>query len=237
MTQLLLLHGIGNAALLVLAYYWLGVGESDAAHLLLSAMLIVTVAAGFAWLHGVSLAHFRSAGALRTARVVPLMLLSLIIAIVYFAADYWNPASESRINQTASYLTMTFQTPVRPASVERVFHAIWWAVEWIILPVLLLPAASGIAARGWAGFAEFGAKRKTWSYWLLVPVLLLVAIWTPFQLMKWTPRMSGFAMEMASLIARFGAAYLLFVAGGLLLAFVTSRGRPIESQPTTSVSP
>lgn len=231
------MHLVGNAALMGLAYYWLGVGESDALHLAISAALVVLVTAGFAWLQGTALAQFRSASALRWRHLVPLMLLALVAAATYFAAEYWNPASESRINRTASYLTLTFQTPVRPASVARVFGWIWWVVEWALIPLLLLPVASGVAARGWAGFAEFGSKLRNWGYWLAVPLLLLVALWAPFRLMAWKPETSSFAMETASLIARFGLAYLLFVAGGLLLALVTSRGRPVASQPSTVVSP
>src|SRR5437764_2971 len=83
----------------------------------------------------------------------------------------------------------------------------------------------------WLGFAEFGAKRKSWIYWLAIPMLVVLAVWLPFRLMNWTPAMSTFSMETASLIARFGLAYLLFVAGCLLLAFITSRGDPSASQP------
>jgi hypothetical protein len=237
MRKLVVMQLVGNAVLMGLAYYWLGVGESDAMQLAMSAVLILVIAAGFAWLHGVALEQFRSAGALRLGHLAPLMLLALAAAAIYFAAEYWNPASEARINRTASYLTLTFQTPVRPASVERVFGWIWWIVEWMVIPLLLLPVASGVAARGWAGFAEFGSKLKNWSYWLAVPVLLALGVWAPFRLMAWKPGMSSFAMETVSLIARFGLAYLLFVAGGLLLAFVTSRGRPVVSQPNTVVSP
>ena len=243
--RLFLLQLVGNAALLGLGYYWLGVGESNAANLTLSAVLILALLAGAAWLHGASLAYFRSAqaGRLRTilrnslARLLPLVALAALTVAIYFAATYWNPVTSDRINRTASYLTLNFQTPVRPASVERAFSAIWWIVEWVLIPLLLLPAASGVAVHGWRGFAEIGSRFKSWSYWLMVPVLLIVTVWIPFWLMAWKPQMSNFGTEMASLAARFGLAYLLFIAGCLLLAFIASRGKPVVSQEITTVSP
>jgi hypothetical protein len=240
---LTLAHFIGNAVLLAIGYYWLGVGESSAANLLFSAGLILLILFGAAWLHGSSFAHFRSAGGLPTilcsplTRLLPLAVLAAAVALLYLAAEYWNPVSPDRINRTASYLTLTFQTPVRPAPIERVFNSVWWIVEWMLLPLLLLPLASNVAVHGWRGLTQIGAKLRNWRYWLLIPALVPLTIWLPFRLMAWTPAMSSFAMETASLIARFGAAYLLFVTGGLALAFVTSRGKPFVSQETTAVSP
>jgi hypothetical protein len=230
-------HLIGLAVLLTLGYYWLGVGESDASHLALSVALLLAAALGMAYLYGTAFAYFRTGGHLRMNHLPPLLLLVLAAGAIYFAAEYWNPVSENRINQTASYLTLTFQTPVRPAQVERVLGDLWWVVEWVLIPLLLLPMAAGVAVRGWAGFGGFTAVLKRWSVWLAVPLLLLASVWVPLRLMAWTPAMSSFAMETASLVARFVAAYLLFVAGGLAVAFVTSRGRPEVSHPTTVVSP
>jgi hypothetical protein len=245
LTRLIAVHLIGNAALLGLAYYWLGVGESNAANLTLSFALILIALFGAAWLHGTSLAYFRDpeAGRLRAiprnpgGRWLPLVLLAIVAIVIYCAAEYWNPVSADRINHTASYLTLTFQKPVRPATIESMFNKIWWVVKWIVIPLLLLPIASSVAVHGWRGFTEFGAKRKSWIYWLAIPILVVLAVWLPFRLMNWTPVMSSFSMEMTSVVARFGLAYLLFVAGCLLLAFVTSRGNPSASQPSTVLSP
>ncbi len=71
---------------------------------------------------------------------------------------------------------------------------------------------------------------------MLTPVLLVCAVWVPLRLASWKPWMGGFGQEATSLVARFGLAYLLFVVACLLLAFVTSRGRPSFSQPSTVVS-
>jgi len=243
--RLFLLHLAGNAALFALGYYWLGVGESNAANLTLSAALILLILSGAALLHGAAFAYFRNGnqdllgGILRNplGRFLPLVVLAAIAITLYFAAEYWNPVTTDRINRTASYLTLNFQTPVRPTTIERIFNAIWWIVEWALIPLLLLPAASGVAAQGWYGFTEFGTRLKNRSQWLMIPALLTVSIWLPFWLMAWKPQMSSFNTELVSLAARFGFAYLLFVTGSLLLAFVASRGKPVVSQASTAVSP
>ncbi len=238
------LHLIGNAALLGIGYWWLSVGESSNVNLLLSAALLIVLLGGTVWLHGTSLAYYRDPrptgrtalwGALR--RLLPLFAVGLVALAIYFGLDAWNPLDRSRSADLASYLTLKLQRPVRPAAVQSVFDAIWWVVRWMLIPALLLPLASGVAAAGWRGIGEFGSRWKSWRYWLLTPILLVCAIWVPLRLVTWKPFMGGFGQEATSLVARFGLAYLLFVAACLALAFVTSRGRPNFNQPSTVVSP
>jgi hypothetical protein len=242
--KLLAAHLIGDAALLGLGYYWLGVGESDGLRLAWSAILVAAGIGGAAWLQGAALAYFAHPSTARlrdipahpAARWLPLVLLGGAIAVLYFALDEWNPASDDRINQTASYLTLTFQTPVRPAAVERVFNAIWWIIEWMALPALLLPIAAGVATRGWSGFAEFPTRAR-WRMWLAGPLALAAAYWLAWRLIAWTPLSGNFRIEAVSFGLRFATAYLLLVAGSLTAAFATSLGKPVVSQPSTAVSP
>ncbi|MBV9038542.1 MAG: hypothetical protein JO182_28905, partial [Acidobacteriaceae bacterium] len=56
--SLWLLHLIGNALLLWLGYYWLGVGESDTAHLLGSAAIVLGGVCVALFLHGTALVYF-----------------------------------------------------------------------------------------------------------------------------------------------------------------------------------
>jgi len=241
---LCLLHLVGNALLLGLGYYWLGVGEANTSNLVLSFAVILFFLGGAAWLHGMSLAYFRDPrpvgvhamllGPLR--RIAPLFVLLILAVALSFSLRNWQPLGSSQSTMVASYFTMTLQTPVRPASVQQVFDATWWLIQWVLLPILILPLASGVATHGWSGFREFGIKLKSWSYWILVPSLLLCAAWVPPRLITWKPATGSFGVEMTSLMARTGLAYLLFVAACLLLAFVTSRGRPSLSQSSTVAS-
>ncbi|MEO5923505.1 MAG: hypothetical protein ABIR70_06735 [Bryobacteraceae bacterium] len=239
---LFLLHLVGNAVLLGLGYSWLGIGESTNANLALSVGLLLVLLSGTVWLHGSSLAYFRDpqpgtrvALMASLRRLLPLFAVGLLAVAVYFALEVWQPLNESRATDVASYFTLKLQKPIRPATVQGVFDVLWWVIRWMLLPALLLPLASGVAAAGWSGFREW--RWKGWSFWLLTPALLVCAVWVPLQLIVWKPWMGSFGQEAASVVARFGAAYLLFVVACLLLAFVTSRGRSSLSQPSTVVSP
>jgi hypothetical protein len=239
---LILVQLIGNALLLGLGYYWLGIGESSGSMLALSIAVVLIFTLGAVWLHGGALAYFREAGTsardvfVRVLRhLPPLLLLATGAFALYVWLTAWNPSPT--ILSIASFLTMTFQKPVRPGVLLQIWQVLLWLLLWCVLPVLLLPLASGIAHRNWRGFGEFGAQLRDWKYWLLIPVILLGGIWLPLWLIGWVPVRGAFALELASLILRFGVGYLLFVAACLALAFVTSRGRSVLSQPSTVSSP
>lgn len=240
--RLVLLHLFGNAALLGLGYYWLGVGESDGAMLALSIGTLLLFVAGAVWLHGVSLAYFRNfeqslrSVFTRVARHLPaLVVFAIAVFALYMWLGGWNPSSI--LLSIASFFTMTFQKPVRPGDMLTIFQGVLWVLRWWILPVLLLPLAAAIADRNWRGFGEFGRHLRDWKVWLLVPALLFAGVWVPLRLAAWTPVKGNFGAEIVSLIARLSAGYLLFVTACLAVAFITSRGKPSLSQLTTVPSP
>jgi hypothetical protein len=55
---LAIIHLVGNALILWLGYYWLGISESDGAHLAWSALVLVLFVVSALWLHGTALAMF-----------------------------------------------------------------------------------------------------------------------------------------------------------------------------------
>jgi hypothetical protein len=95
----------------------------------------------------------------------------------------------------------------------------------MIVPVLLLPMMSAVASGGWRGFRAVGALARQWLYWVEAPLLLLCTLRLPLKLLGWAPHFGGFGWEMVSFVLRAAAAYVLFVAAGLALAFVTSGGK------------
>ena len=229
MKRLLILQLAGNAVLLWLAYVWLGVGESSIPRLLWSAILALAILAAFCWLHGDTLAWFR--GGRIGQRVVVFLLAAIAVIVLYGLLSRFADTTAQWGFQLASYLTLKFRKPVKPATIQRIFSVGWWLVRWVLLPLVLLPIASGMATRG---RPEWGWKGRGW---LLVPFLLLAGLWLPFVLLGWVPRVGGFWLQMVSFAIRFGLAYLLFVGAAVALAAVTSRGRPDFSQPKTVVSP
>jgi hypothetical protein len=242
---LAILHLVVNALLLWLGYSWLGIGETRAATLIWSFLVALLIASLACWTYGAAFAFFRIEDrpgvwrAWRTAlrNLAPLGLAMLCLAVIYVLLQRWADYSPDPAARVASYLTLHLRKPVRPASVLRIFSAGLWLVRWVVLPVLWLPLVPAIAEKGWAGFRVWGSPGRRWIFWLQAPLLLLGALWLPFKLLDWVPHLSSFSAQMASFSARFLAAYLLFIACGLLLAFVTSGGRPRFTQPNTAVSP
>ena len=226
---------LANALLLWLAYEWLALSESTPLRLLWSAVAALSILALASWLHGATFASFREdakpgvGAAFRTAlgHLVPLVLMVLAAIAIYGILAWWAGHSAAPAAKLASWLTLKFRKPVRPATVLRVFNVVLWIVCWLFLPAeILLPVFSGVAARGWHGFNEFGWRRHTHFYRLEVPLLALCALWLPFRLVDWVPRVSGFTLETISFGVRTLAAYLLFVSAAMLLAYLTSRGKP-----------
>jgi len=239
--SLCLVHVVANALLLWLGYEWLGVGESTIPRLLWSAAFALAILSMVCWLHGATFAYFRMAddsrltAAFRAAlqHLPPLLLAAIGVMVLYALLAWWADYSPQPALKLASYFTLKFRKPVKPAAVMRAFNIALWLVRWVLLPLVLLPMASGIAAHGWRGFAEVGWRGRAW---LLAPVFLLAGLWLPFVLLGWVPRMGPFWLQMASFLVRIGLAYLLFVAAAVALAFVTSRGKPALSKPRTATS-
>jgi hypothetical protein len=229
-----LIHLVANALLLWLAYEWLTMSESSTGRLVWSAAAALAIVASASLLHGATFASFRKdampgvGASVRTAlrHLLPLLLVVLVAIAIYGFLAWWADYSVTPAAKLASWLTLKFRKPVRPSTVLSFFNAILWMVRWVLLPADLLPLFSGVAARGWRGFNEFGWRRYSRLYRLEVPVLVLCAIWVPMRLVEWAPKMNGFSMEMTSFVARVVVGYLLFVAAAMVLAYLTSRGKP-----------
>jgi hypothetical protein len=218
--KVFVLHLVADALLLWLGYLWLGVGESTRTLLMFSALAALGILALACWVHGATLVFFRpTAGpvveikdAFRTAlRHLPAFLVAAILVLALYGFLAWAAtASGQPAFRVASWLTLKLRTAVKPTTVARTFLGAFWIVRWVVLPVALLPMASGIAARGWRGFGEF-TWRTGWRYWLEVPLLLVAGLLLPFVLISWVPAVSGFTLEVVSFTLRALAAYLLFV--------------------------
>ena len=217
--KLFLLHLVVNALLLWLGYEWLGVGESTRLRLVWSALDALAILALVCWFHGATLVFFHAGAdpkindSFRTAlRHVPALLLAAILVLALYGLLAWAAgASGQPAFQLASWLTLKLRSPVKPASVARIFLGGFWILRWAVLPVALIPLASGIAVRGWRGFGEF-RWHGGWGQWLMVPVLLAAGLLLPFAVLAWVPAVSGFTMEMVSFAVRMLVAYLLFVS-------------------------
>ena len=225
------LHLVADAMLLWLGFLWLGVGESTRTLLILSALSARGILALACWFHGATMVFFRKGDgpeigikdAFRTAlRRLPALVAAAILVFALYGLLVWAAgASGQPAFRLASWLTLKLRTAVKPTSVARIFLGVFWIVRWVVLPVALLPMASGIAARGWRGFGEF-TWRTGWRYWVEVPLLLVAGLVLPFVLLSWIPEVGGFTLEVVSFTLRMLVAYLLFVGALWRLERVTA---------------
>ena len=225
------LHLVGDALIVALFYVWLSIGEASAWQLIETALLGLVLAGFAVWLQGTAFAHFQEpesalAASFRSAwrRLLPLVVAALIAGVVYWFLSFLTDRAESPANKTASWLTLHLRRPVHPPMILSVFT---WAIrllEWVVAPVLLLPLAARVASEGWQGLAHgWFIRLRDWRYWLLSPVLLVLALYVPWRLFHWVPYLGGLSGELASFIARWLIAWLLFVAAWFATVAVASR--------------
>jgi hypothetical protein len=239
-------HLAGNALLLLLGYYWLGLGESNAAHLAFSAAVIICFVLAALWLHGTALVLFRRdesltfAGAAGRAlhNLLPLFVLSALVFAVYMLLWHFYESFGHSAFNIGSYSTMKLRRPVEPTGVLRAFHGFIWFLRWLVVPFLAIPLASEVANRGWSGFGLTAFRRsRLFLFWIEAGVLAVAAVHLPLHLFLWVPTMPNFSMEVLSVIVRLGFGYLLFTVGLLVLEFLTSAGSPRSTQVNTVGSP
>lgn len=230
-----LMHLGANALLLSLGYYWLGLAESRAATLAWSAFVALFFLCLLCWTYGAAFACLDpNPWRMALRNLLPLIAAAIAAVLLYTLLFRLYDGSIKPASQIASWLTLKMRKPVRPLTILRVFEAMVWLLRWVVVPVVLVPVLSGVATRGLRGFRF---RSPTRSQWLSTPVLLLLGLWAPLKLIAWVPRIGGFGVEALSFALRAAIAYFLFGASLLLLAFLTSGGRPRLTQPMTVDSP
>ena len=234
-------HLVGNALLLLLGYYWLGLGESSGTLVLWSAAVLLFGIAAAVWLHGAALVFFHrrsDAPFLSAPHLLPLFVLTLFGLALYWLLSDLGDRFQHQAFVIGSYATLKTRKPVAPSAILRTYHVLIAILQWLVVPVLLLPLGAGVANRGWHGFSPKSFRRSfRWRYWVQVAVLLFLALYLPWKIVNWIPHVPGFGAEFISFLVRFLLAYLLFAAGLLALEYLTSAGKPRSNQRITVASP
>jgi hypothetical protein len=233
MKQLAAVQLVGNALILYLGYYWLGVGEARAGLLIWSFAVALLAACLFLWLHGAGLLHGRNpqSSYFRDALLrLPVFLgIAIAVLLIYVFTTKLQEWLSGPAFTFASWLTLKLRKPVKPAAMLGFVAAIFWVIRWIVLPVVLAPWVVRFAARGRTGPTR---PAISWKERALIPILLLAALWLPLRLLAWHPIMTGYGIEMTSFIVRVLIAYLLFVLGLMAL-----EGMPLFTQRKSVGSP
>jgi len=240
-SRLTLIHLAGNTVLLALGYYWLGLPESRTGALAWSAFIALAIVAAACALYGAAFIScalpplgWRRALITAARRLPALILCAIFIGAIYLLLDRAHDLLRTPSFRVASWLTLKFRRPVRPAAVLRDVDFALTAIRWAVIPLLTLPLFAGVAILGHRGFRCIGLLARSARYWVLTPLLLLCALWVPFKILGWTPHSSSFAIEMLSFIARAAAAYALFTAAGLAIVYLTATATPRFTQSKTA---
>lgn len=229
--RLALLQAGGNALLLGLGYYWLGIAESRGLTLAWSLAIACMWIVMACWLHGASFAWFAGKDSARPAfrtalRHLPAMFLFVAgVLFVYWLLGQLQDYAAKPAAQISPWLTLRFHKPIRPPAILKWVGVVFWIVRWMVLPVLFVPIFAGISVSGVRALSNW---RRRLLYWAEAPLLLLVALWLPIQLIGWVPQVGGFGMEMTSFLLRLMVAYILFVGGCMVLEWVTASGKQVR---------
>jgi hypothetical protein len=217
------LHLVANALVIAGIYEWLTIGDSTALRLVATALFGLLLAVFTVWLHGIVFAHFREpeasvAAAFRSAlrRLPSLILVAFVATVSYWLLEWLLGKAYNTSVDIASWLTLHLHKAVHPSLILRIFMWKVRIVEWVIVPVLLLPLAAG----------TWKARLREWTFWIGCPVLLLLAIYVPWRLVNWVHWHGSLGLEMTSFAARWLVAWLLFVTAWFAVVALACGRKP-----------
>ncbi len=156
---------VGNAVLLGLGYYWLGLGASSTLALLWSVFVAAVMLLFAVALHGGTFAHFAGGNVevrMLRRRMLPLLAACAVISALYLLLAMGAGHTARPAFRIASYLTLHLRKPVRPASVQKIFWGAFWLLRWMVVPVLVLPVVAAVAMYGWKGFLGGRPVHRWW---------------------------------------------------------------------------
>jgi hypothetical protein len=227
------IHLIANAAILVGIYQWLWIPDRTALHLALSALSGAALLALALWLHGSTLAHFGAAHARQESALAQAFrqtlgtlagfaLWAVLLTVVILLCLQLHAFREGAATWTASFLTLRLRRPVSPSGVSAAFR---WGIVLlaaVAVPAALMPWGCNIARNGLRGLLTrslrpSGRSLRRFRYWMGFAVLCVAGGVIPYQLVWWVPEVDGLGLETASVLARFGIAYVFAVTAWLCL--------------------
>jgi len=221
--QLVGLHLVLNAALLVAASFWLLIPDEHIWQLILAALSALLILLVFLWLHSGTLAYaaspaspdMRSAFSPRLGRMLWLLLGCFVLFWCMRTVDVSNDSQW----QLAGYLYSKAPSWLRPTGgASGYFIALGYILSilyWYVLPSLFLPL---ITARI-VGCSSLRGLRVLlrWKYWLGTAITALVGIWLPSLILGWSPGKT-LGQQTTGLVVRLVVAYGIAIAAWLVTA-------------------
>jgi hypothetical protein len=212
-----------NAALLALVVWWFTWPDARAWQVIGSFAAAAGIFFVALWLCCGTLACFAGDGGLlagfrQSLRRLPAFLLWLMVLGALLWVLEWSKSLLPQMSVRFAQLTHLSPRTLMKVGIWKIF-----VLQWIVVPAMLLPFASSIAARGFGGW-----RLRAWrqlrrvSYWLTFFAALLAGVYAPCKLINWRPVLHEASMrrEAWSMGLRFAAAYVLCVTSWVVLAGV-----------------
>jgi len=111
----------------------------------------------------------------------------------------------------------------------------FWALISLCAVVLVIAGAALLAVR--ARRMVFSGEPRSLSRTAVGVIVFAASLALGYLLINWVPKIEGLAGQLASVILRFGLAYLLVLFAWLNLLRVTSAGTPRSIQESTAPAP
>ncbi len=223
---------VATVGLLLFAYWWL-LWPDERAWQVGASLATAAIAILFAlWLECATLAFFGErdrtifAAFRRSFRRLPAFVLwAIVFALLLWGVHLFQstvPAISVRIAQVFG---------ARSRIVTRWLTCFVMALQWVIIPAVLLPIASRISSSGLRGWRLTVPWRslKRGSYWAGYCVALIVGAYIPYKLIRWVPNPSTLRREAWSMSLRFTAAYVLVITAWVFLAWLLGRDNEVPA--------
>jgi hypothetical protein len=241
-----LIHVVINALLFLAFFYWLQIKEETGFQFALTVIGGAIIAFLTLWLHSSTFDFFHDAmdplatkppwfrvSARETLRRLPAFLVWTIIFafMLWLVSHLWT--YDEQIGGWARHAFPEFlRRQVTPRSVISAATGLVGFIVFFVWPILALPVGMQVASKGFRGFFARNVNRpaRELRFWGVYVVCFLVGCYLPYKLAWWTPtKASALSSQTASMIIRFGVAYLLIVTAWLVICAAIAHAMEAEN--------
>ena len=242
--KLWLLNFVANAAVAVIAYYWLLIPDAHGWQVAATTLIAVFTVGSVLWLRAGTLAWFRVGdfrkdddiwrAYQRALRHVPALAFWVLVFLLV-AWGVWG--LREYVPQFAVWIRQKMNGGPSPRNIVSDLNWLLLVIVWFPMPGLWLPIATTVAGSG-VHPTHLRRSRRVWRrprYWLWFCLLLGLGVYVPYRLVWWVPDLQTLRQQAWSMGARFLLAYVIgvtaFVAVVWMAGVYTEREDPIELNP------
>lgn len=235
-----LLQLFGSAVILLAIAGFLRTGETFF-QLVLGCLLVLVAVVGWMTLDGGTFNYYLDQQRNQTSLLKPPFIRALkhilpliIVAAIFFLLRHWLEHLDDYHYSFPGYLRSELPAWLRrlisEARIQNLYDLFLFFLNWIVVPVLLLPLASLCADKGFRGlialrvWAEMFLNRLFWGVVILASVLGVVI---PLALKDWKldPKTATLTGEEFFLAFRIAIATILILSAWLMVSFTLSHTR------------